>query len=199
MLVETSQFTSYSSPENWDSWPEKAAEEMNLMLLVYFDWPSLSLCSHYSRSPEYLPLNCQTWLGGVYYWKNQPSRVTARPSSKSAQLQTLPAAASPIVNTGDFSFSRGSNCPGLSTQCHFLWLWTLSKTQFQSQGRSERERENGQAGAPDKWNFHMVIFVLLCLFNALCFRAKKGVGKPFQQFQTETQNLPVPPRPDFSK
>lgn len=166
--METSQFASYSSPQNGDVWPGKAMEEMNLMLLVYLNWPSLSLCSHHSCSPEYLPLNCQTWLGGVYYWKNQPSRVTARPSSKSAQLRILPAADSPIVNTGDFSFSRGSNCPGLGIQCHFLWLWTHSKTQFQSQGRRERERENGQAGhltngTSTWWFLSFFVFLMYCV------------------------------------
>lgn len=144
--METSPFSSYSSLGNWDTWPEKAMEEMNVMLLVYLNWPSLSLCLHHSYPPEYLPLNCQTWLGGVYYWENQPSRGTVRPSSKSALPQILPAEALPIVNTGNFSFSWGSNCPGLSRQCHFLWLWTHWKTQFQSQGRRERERKRAGWG-----------------------------------------------------
>lgn len=182
------------------SWPERATEEMDLMLLVYFNWPSLSLCSHYCCSPEYLPLNCQTWLGGVYYWKNQPSRVTARPSSKCAQLRTLPAAASPIVNAGYFSFSWGSNRPGLSTQCHFLWLWTLSKTQFQSQGRREREREKMcrlrhlTNGTSTGWFLSFFVFLMHCVLEP-----RGDWAKPLQQFQKETQNLPVPPRPDVSK
>lgn len=173
---------------------------MNWMLLVFLNWPfSIPLPTPLQLTRGDLPLNCQTWLGRVYYWKNQPSRVIARPSSKSAQVQILPAAVMPIVNTGDFSFSWGSNCLGLGIQCHFLCLWTHSTLNFKA--KAEEREGMGRPGHLTNGTSigaHMVISVLLCLFNALCFRAKKIVGKRLQQFRTGCQGLPVPPLPVFS-
>lgn len=154
--------------------------ELNGLALLKL--PFSVLCSHRSSPPEYLLFNCHTWLGGAYYWKKQQqhSRVTERPSSKSAQLQSLPAADLPIVSTGHFSFSPGSNCPRLSFQCHFLWFGIHSPLNFK--GKAKEREEVCRLGLVANETFigvHMVIFVLLCLLNALCFRAKKAVEEAF--------------------
>lgn len=56
-------------------------------------------------------------------------------------------------------------------------------TQFQSQSRREGgSRQVGDLANETFTGAHMVIFVL-CLFNALCFRAKKVVGEAFTTVQ----------------
>lgn len=83
--MENSQFTSYSSQENWGSWSEKAMEEMNLMLLVYLNWPfPIPLTPTY---PEYLSFNCQTWLREAYYRKIKTKQTNTQNQSAGFSLE----------------------------------------------------------------------------------------------------------------
>lgn len=91
-----------------------------------------------------------------------------------------------VVNTGHFSFSRGSKHPVLGIQCYFLWLWTLSALNFKAKaGEKEGVGRLGHLANDTIIGAHKVIFGLFCLSKALCFRAKKVAGKPGQDSAPE--------------
>lgn len=148
--METSQFARHSSPDNSDAWPDKATggNEFNVLGL-------LTLTNHYPSAPTSLAhrriYHLIVWLGleESITGKTNPAGWQQGPV---ANLQILPAAGMPIVNTSDFSFSWGSNCPRLGYTVPFSLALASHNTQFQSQSR--REGRSRQTGAPGKWNFH---------------------------------------------
>lgn len=183
---------SYSSPETWDSRPEKATtEEMDFMPLRYLIWPSLSLCRQLSSS-EYLPLNCQTWLGGVYCWKKPTQQGDTEAQKQSCTTAHLPGSSLVSYQYQQFLLFMEIRLSWAGSTMPFLGLWTHSTTPT---SKPKQKRGGSRQGrAPGKCSFrqgpHGEFWSCLS-FSCIVFQSQEGSFTG--GFKTESQNRPVPP------